>query len=99
MIKQRDMCSQESAISMGWSIVTVRVALLVFRIRKGGESVRAVGFVTTYCRQNGKQPIGEPIKEERIDTLQSIYNQENQVTEMWLQGFLGSNKPEMAEAV
>lgn len=61
--------------------------------------MKAVGFVTTYCRQNGKQPIGEPIKEERIDMLQSIYSQENQVAEMWLQGFLASNRPNMAEAV
>lgn len=61
--------------------------------------MKAVGFVTTYCRQNGKQPIGEPIKEERIDMLQSYHNQENQVTEMWLQRFLVSNRPNMAEAV
>ena len=65
----------------------------------GGEFVKAVRFVTTYCRQSGKGSLSQPIREEQTNAVHFEATQEIQVTEMWLQGFLESNKPEMAEAV
>ena len=61
--------------------------------------MKAVRFVGTYCRQSGKGSLGQPIREEQIGAVHFEATQETQVTEMWLQGFLESNKPEMAEAV
>ena len=103
-IKRRDTRSKELAIlQIVYSCCACR-AFCVLKSRElfaytGGEFVKAVRFVTTYCRQSGKGSLGQPIREERIDTEPFEATQEIQVTEMWLQGFLGSNKPEMAEAV
>ena len=103
-IKQRDKRSQDWLSSIDSLFLLCLSRFCVLKSRElfaytGGEFVKAVRFVTTYCRQSGKGSLGQPIREERIDTEPFEATQEIQVTEMWLQGFLGSNKPEMAEAV
>lgn len=48
----------------------------------------AVRFITTYCRKNGEIPINV----QRVEQDQFEDNNENQVIEMWLQGYLASKE-------
>lgn len=50
--------------------------------------MKAVRFITTYCRKNGMTPINE----QRIEDTQFEDNRENQITDLWLQEFLTYQK-------
>ena len=98
-IKLRDTRSQELTILLMVRYCCTCRAFSFLDICNGGEFVKAVRFVTTYCRESGKGSLGQPIREEQTNAVHFEATQEIQVTEMWLQGFLESNKPEMEEAV
>lgn len=46
--------------------------------------MKAVRFITTYCRKKGVMPINE----QRIEETQFADNRDNQIAEIWLQAFL-----------
>lgn len=50
--------------------------------------MKAVRFITTYCRKKGVMPINE----QKIEETQFADNRENQIAEIWLQAYLTHQK-------